>query len=194
MSKLSRALWPWRRKRKERLQLRLWDLKSTSNSPVTPCQLSCQISANQHKVEMSTNVNKHWITHDIITNVISANQHFALTFSMQIFKFQRRSCKLSFLFLPCRHSDPESLLPGYTVTTSPDALLLSYRRPLVANATELPSVASKHGHETKRHVLIGCQTWRVLPPNIWSLTAVKANCHAKGLCFWSARSAHNSFF
>ena len=34
---------------------------------------------------------------DVITNVISANQHFASTFSMQIFKFQRRSCKISFL-------------------------------------------------------------------------------------------------
>ena len=61
----------------------------------------------------------------------------------------------------------------------------------------LPSVASKCEHETKKHVLIGCQTWHVLPPNIWSLTAVKANCRAKGklfVCFWSARSAHNSFF
>ena len=158
MSKLSRALWQQGRKRKERLQLRLWDLKSTYNSPVTPRQLSCQISANQRKVEMSANVNKHWITHDIITNVISTNQRFALTFSMQLFKFQRRSCKLSFLFPPRCQSDPESLLPGYTVATSPDALPLSYRRPLVANATKLLSVASKHGHETKRHVLIGCQT------------------------------------
>ena len=61
----------------------------------------------------------------------------------------------------------------------------------------LPSIASKHGHETKKHVLIGCQTWRVLAPNIWSLTAVKANCHAKGelfICVWSASSAHISFF
>ena len=45
----------------------------------------------------------------------------------------------------------------------------------------LLSVASKSGHKTKTHVLIGCQTWQVLPPDIiWSLTAVKANCHAKG--------------
>ena len=29
--------------RKERLQLRLWNLNSTSNSPVAPCRLSCQI-------------------------------------------------------------------------------------------------------------------------------------------------------
>ena len=34
-------------------------------------------------------------------------------FSMQIFKFQRRSCKLSFLFPPRRQSAPESLLAGY---------------------------------------------------------------------------------
>ena len=26
----------------------------------------------------------------------------------------------------------------------------------------------------KKHVLIGCQTWHALPPNIWSLTSVKA--------------------
>ena len=31
------------------------------------------------------------------------------------FKFQRRSCKLSFLFPPRRQSDPESLLAGYVV-------------------------------------------------------------------------------
>ena len=59
----------------------------------------------------------------------------------------------------------------------------------------LPSVASKSGHETKRHVLIGCQTCqtsRVLLPNSWSLTVVKANCRAKGklfVCFWPALSA-----
>ena len=50
---------------------------------------------------------------DVITNVISTNQHFTLTFSMQIFKFQRRSCKLSYLFpLRCQ-SAPESLLASY---------------------------------------------------------------------------------
>ena len=39
---------------------------------------------------------KHWKLcakgNDVITNVICANQHLASTFSMQIFKFQRRSC------------------------------------------------------------------------------------------------------
>ena len=48
----------------------------------------------------------------VMTNVISANQLFASTFSMQIFKFQRRSCKLSFLFLP-RYQSAPGLLTGY---------------------------------------------------------------------------------
>ena len=50
---------------------------------------------------------------DVITKDISANQHFASTFGVQIFKFQRRSCKLSFLFSPRHQSAPESLLEGY---------------------------------------------------------------------------------
>ena len=66
---------------------------------------------------MSVNVNKHWETpakgNDVNTNVISANQHFAWTFSMQIFKFRRRSCKLSFRFPPRHQNTPESLLTGY---------------------------------------------------------------------------------
>ena len=86
-SKLSRALW-WRgRKTTSRttsLQLLLWNLNSTSNSPVAPCQISCQISTNQRKAEMSGSVKKHWKTHtkgnDIITNVISTNQHFSWLF------------------------------------------------------------------------------------------------------------------
>ena len=59
VSKLSRALWQRGGKRKERLQLRLWNLNFASNFPVAPCQLSCQISANQHEAETSANVNKH---------------------------------------------------------------------------------------------------------------------------------------
>ena len=81
-----------------------------------PCgsrQLSCQISANQGEVEMSANVNKHWKTqakgNDVVT-VISTNQHFASTFLMQIFKLQRHSCKLSFLFPPCPREHAHRLL------------------------------------------------------------------------------------
>ena len=41
------------------MQLRLWNLYSTSNSPVAPLRPSCQISANQRIAEMSVNVHKH---------------------------------------------------------------------------------------------------------------------------------------
>ena len=103
----------------------LWNLNSTSNTPVTPRRLSCQFSANQCKAESSANVHKHRNEtcakgHDIITRVISANQHFAPTFSMPIFKFQRHSCKLSFLphtppppLNPLCQSAPEGSLAGY---------------------------------------------------------------------------------
>ena len=65
------------------------------------------------------------------------------------------------------------------------------------NIGQYPLVPSKCVHETIKHVLKSCQTWRVLPRSIWILTAVKANCRAKGklfICFWSALSAHISFF
>ena len=95
----------------------LWNFNSTSNPSVAPRRLSFQISANQCEAETSANVNKHWKTrgkgNGVLTNVIPANRHFASTFSMQIFKFQRRSCKVSFLFSPFRQSAPESLLAGY---------------------------------------------------------------------------------
>ena len=72
--------------------------------------LSCQISASQRECK------QHWKartkSNDVITNVISANQYSASTFPMQIFKVQRRSWKLSFLFPPRRQSAPETLLAG----------------------------------------------------------------------------------
>ena len=65
----------------------------------------------------------------------------------------------------------------YGQTTS--KLNVSGIRPFV-KITTLLWVASKRGHETKKHVLTeGCQTWCVFLPNIWSLTAVKANCRTK---------------
>ena len=76
------------KQRKEGLQLRLLNLNSTSISPVAPRRRSCQITAEQLEAETSANVNKHRKTrakgNDVITNVISANQHFVSTFSMQI--------------------------------------------------------------------------------------------------------------
>ena len=116
-SKLSGALWRRGRRRKESLQLRLWNLNSTSNSLVALRRLSCQIPANQREEESNANLSKHWKIrakgNDVITNVISGNQHFPSTFSIQIFKFQRRSCGLSFLFPPLRQSALQSLLAVY---------------------------------------------------------------------------------
>ena len=69
-------------------------------------RLSCQISANQCEAETNANVKINRKIRaqgiDVITNVISANQHLASTFSMHIFKFQRRtcSCKLSYFSRP----------------------------------------------------------------------------------------------
>ena len=57
------VLWKRGGKRKESLQPRLWNLNSTSNFPVDPRQLSCQISANQREAEtrerMQANLEKH---------------------------------------------------------------------------------------------------------------------------------------
>ena len=68
----------------------------------------------------------------------------------------------------------------------------------LAVPTQLPLVASKLGHEIKNT----CSN-RVPDMTCFAAkhlkfrTAVKANCHAKGtlfICFWSASSAHISFF
>ena len=47
----------------------------------------------------------------VITNVISANNHFASTFSMQIFKFQRRSCLPAFRDVCMQATQLQALLP-----------------------------------------------------------------------------------
>ena len=52
------------------------------------------------------------LIYDVINNVVSVNQYFASTFSMQIFKSQRRSCNLSLLLSLCRQKAPERLLVG----------------------------------------------------------------------------------
>ena len=105
------ALWRRGGKRKESSQLRLWNLTSTSSSPVASRRLSCQISSNQREAETSANVNIHWKTR-AKGNFISANQNFASTFSMQTLRLKRRSCKRFFLFPPRRQSALESLLAG----------------------------------------------------------------------------------
>ena len=117
---------------------------------MVPRRLSCLISANQREAETSENANKH-LKHvkacpkgnDVITNVISANQHFASIFSMQIFKFQRRSCKLPFLSPSRRQKAPESLLAGYHI------LVYSQYSEWGATATENGKSKKKVSHKSK---------------------------------------------
>ena len=90
VSKLSSALLRRGEKRNESLQLRLWNLNSRpkfpNGSPSTELSDFCKSAQSGNKCEK-----KHVKGNDIISNVISANQHFALTFSMHVFQFQRRS-------------------------------------------------------------------------------------------------------
>ena len=89
-------------------------------SPSTELSDFCQSarSRNKHECKQPLILKKtHAMGNDVITCVISANQHFASTFSIQIFKFQRHSCKLFFLFPPCCQSTPKSLLADRLVST-----------------------------------------------------------------------------
>ena len=78
-------------------------------SPSTELSDFCQSaqSGNEHECKQTLK------NMPLLCHVISANQYFTLTFSVQIFKFQKRSCKLSFLFPPHHQVAPESLLTGY---------------------------------------------------------------------------------
>ena len=64
---------------------------------------------------MSLLANKN--IHPLSLPELACEQHFASTFAMQIFKFQRPGSKLSFLFPPRRQSAPESLLADYIWAT-----------------------------------------------------------------------------
>ena len=118
MNKLPKALW-WRgERRKESLQLCLWNLNSTSNSPVAFCRLGCQTSANQCEVETSMNVNKHWKTcakgNDVIMQISISHRLFWCRHSNS-----RDLVASSFSFLPCHQSTPWRLPQAtYTVDSS----------------------------------------------------------------------------
>ena len=99
-SKLSGALWRRGEKRKESLQLLLWNLNSASNSHVAPRRLSEAERGNERECKQT--LKRH--APRVMTSFLMSSPHF----SMQIFKFQRRSCKLSFLFPPRRQGAPES--------------------------------------------------------------------------------------
>ena len=96
------------REKEQELELRVLEFEFHLKFPCTSPLSELSISANQREAETSANVNKLLKTrakgNDVITNVFSTNQHFASTFSMHVLKFQRRICKLSFLFPPPERS------------------------------------------------------------------------------------------
>ena len=53
-------------------------------------------STKRKQLQVYTNIKSQCqgYSNNVVTNVISANQHFTSTFSKQILKFQRHSCKL----------------------------------------------------------------------------------------------------
>ena len=79
-------------------------------------RLSSKISANQRKEKTSWNVNKHWKIREskrqLQGSFLMSSPPITIspTFSIQKFNFQRRICKLSFLFSPRRQRPPISEL------------------------------------------------------------------------------------
>ena len=88
-------------------------LQFPCGSPSTELSDFCQSARSGNEHECKQTLKTCAKGNDVITNVISANQHFASAFLMWIFKFQRHCCNL-FPFLPCRQSILESLLAGYS--------------------------------------------------------------------------------
>ena len=95
-SKLSGALWQWNRKRKESLQLCLWNLNIYIKKVMTSLPLG-HVSAS------------FWLAEIWQLSWPEATGELELEF-----KFQRRCCKHSFPFLPHCQSTLESLLIGLT--------------------------------------------------------------------------------
>ena len=68
-------------------------LQFPCGSPSTELSDFRQSTRSGNKCECKQTLKTRAQGKDVITNVISANQHFASTFFMQIFKFQRRAAR-----------------------------------------------------------------------------------------------------
>ena len=118
MSKLSGALWRWDGKRKDSLQLRLWNLNICIEKVDAKCWLA------EMTLVMTLLPLAHVFQCLFTFALVSASRRLAeiwrlsrrgATGELEVeFKFQMRSCKLSFLFPPHRQSAPESLIAGFT--------------------------------------------------------------------------------
>ena len=92
------------------------------------------------KVETSANVNNHWETcamgDDIITNVISTNQHFTSTFLMQIYSNSRDVIASSpFFSRPASRVSQRACLPPKAVIDF--KMLLQWSYPGLQHLTEI---------------------------------------------------------
>ena len=117
VSKFSGTLWRRGGKRKESLQLRLWNLNSISNDPLARRRLSSQISANQRKrAPMSANIEKH--VPRVMTSFLMSSPPISISHRCRHSNSRRAvasspSGSPSRLFLPRLQSASESLLAGY---------------------------------------------------------------------------------
>ena len=111
-------LWLWRQagKRKGNLQLRLWNLnicikKSQYEMLICGDDITNDVITLGTCFSMFVYVHAHFRSTLIGRNLTaqSRGSHRGIGGGM---KFQRCSCKLSFLFPPCCQSAPESLLAG----------------------------------------------------------------------------------
>ena len=121
-SKLSRALWRPEGKRKESLLLRPWNLNIYIEKVGAKCWLAemtlVVTSLPLARVFQCLFTFALVLASRWLVEIWQLNRQGA-TGELEVeFNFQRRSCKLSFLFLPRRQSAPESLLAGYKTVTS----------------------------------------------------------------------------
>ena len=120
-SKLSGALWHWggKRKRKESLQLHLWNLNICFEKVDAKCWLG-EMTLVMTSLPLA-HVFQCLFTFALISTLrclaeIWQLSRWGATGELEVeFKLQRCSCKLSFLFPPYCQSTPESLLAGYSV-------------------------------------------------------------------------------
>ena len=92
-------------------------LNSTSNSPVVPRRLSCQLSHNQHEAETSANVNKNWKhVPRVMTSLLMSSPPISI--SHRLFRCRHSNSRDVVASSPsfCQRA-PEILLEGHFLMT-----------------------------------------------------------------------------
>ena len=138
------------------MQLHLWNFNSTSNSPVFPCRLSCQLSDNQHEAETSENINKNCKKHipRVMTSLLMSSPPISI--SHRLFRCRYSNSRDVIASFPsfCQ-SAPESLLAGYflrtlsaPITTGVVSIFIFHLLALSVNIIRPPSLfLGRTGHD-----------------------------------------------